>query len=181
MPLKSIKKYFPFSFLMAVIIVAHASTEETITAIAQQSINCVFNHNEATNKACLKEVNFSPEVANSIEQYYKDNENFQIMLNNTMIMREKQESTHVKQIDTHDKSSNTNWMATTRFTLYLVKDNIEIQRPMENTQIISLALQNSPTWTVKDFTTNVIGDSLIIDHELMRKKNCQQDDNFQEN
>lgn len=181
MPIKRIKELLFLGFLyLTTMSNAGATSEQMILAVAQESINCVFNHDKEISEKCIKQQPFDSETAQTINTFYKEDENFKLMQDNMMIMREKQVTKQIKAIESGD-STISKWLVTTHFTLTLVRENIEIQRPMQNSQVIALNLTNTPTAVIEQFTTKVIGDSIIFDHELARKKNCKQDSNFQGN
>ena len=85
-------------------------------------------------------------------------------------MSEIQTSSQIEAAKEEDKKRT--WTVNTLFNLYIVKGNIEIRRPMHNQQTIEFN-GNPVTPVVTAFTTRVTDGTQIIDHQKMRKRNCQ--------
>ena len=71
-----------------------------------------------------------------------------------------------------DSADHTQWRVTTEMTLYYVKDQIEIVKPVRNILVIQKSATSSPVYKVVSFATSNHGRPQMIDYQALRQSNC---------
>ena len=87
-----------------------------------------------------------------------------------MTMTEKQHKVTVEMIS--DSDDQTQWRVTTDMTLFFIKDQIEIVKPVRNILVIQKTAKATPIYKVVSFDTNDHGQPQMIDHRAIRQSNC---------
>ena len=145
-----------------------------VAALAKQSLSCIYSQTPFEDrKDCLfiRKL-FIPKAFSQLTDYINSDENFQIAKEYSMVMSEYQEKSTIDQISAQTNSGAVTLRITTPFTLYLVKDNIEIVSPMVNTIVLSYPENNPSSWSVESLTSVATSEPKIIDHKKIRQVNC---------
>ena len=145
-----------------------------IIAVTKQSINCIYSLTPFEDrKDCLfiRKL-FSSQALTNLTDYIHSDDNFQIAKDYSMVMSEYQEKSTIDKISTQPNTSLISLRVTTPFTLYLVKDNIEIIRSMTNTITLAYPKDNPASISIQSFTSTSIAEPKIIDHQKIRQANC---------
>ena len=175
--IKLIKLILSFTFLL-LSTPSFASSDAVdnakIAAITKQSINCIYSQTsfEDRKDCLLVRKLFSSQALTKLADYIHSDDNFQIAKEYSMVMSEYQGESTIDQVSTQSNAGLVTLKITTPFTLYLVKDNIEIIRSMTNTITLSYPEDNPASISIQSFTSSPIAEPKIIDHKKIRQVNC---------
>ncbi|HAV93286.1 MAG TPA: hypothetical protein DCW33_00290 [Proteobacteria bacterium] len=155
---------------------ANVNDEAQVRQLAHTVLGTLYNHVEPSDMSnyrdSLQQIqqHFDTTLFTHVVDSISSDDLVKLVDKYQMTMTEKQHMVNVEMIS--DSADQTQWRVTTDMTLFFIKDQIEIVKPVRNILVIQKTAKATPVYKVVSFDTSDHGRPQMIDHQAIRQSNC---------